>query len=134
MALLDKLRQELDRAGRSAQRALDEGRLRLDLFRARQSLDRFAQRFGYAVYRARKAGADLPPEEYTAHVNNMTAADAEVTRLETLVNEAALERKDFIQGTRGGSSGATGSAGSTGESTGESTTAGAGPSGGSTSA
>ena len=88
MALLDKLRQELDRAGRSAQRALDEGRLRLDLFRARQSVDRFAQRFGYAIFRARKAGADLPPEEYTAHMNNLTAAEAEVTRLETLISQA----------------------------------------------
>jgi hypothetical protein len=88
MALLDKLRQELDRAGRSAQRALDEGRLRLDLFRARQSVDRFAQRFGYAIFRARKAGADLPPEEYPAHMNNLTAAEAEVTRLETLIAQA----------------------------------------------
>jgi len=88
MALLDKLRQELDRAGRSAQRALDEGRLRLDLFRARQSVDKFAQRFGYAVFRAKKAGADLPPEEYTAHLNNLTAAEAEVTRIETLIAEA----------------------------------------------
>ena len=88
MALLDKLRQELDRAGRSAQRALDEGRLRLDLFRARQSVDRFAQRFGYAIFRVRKAGADLPPEEYTAHMNNLTAAEAEVTRLETLIAQA----------------------------------------------
>ena len=88
MALLEKLRQELDRAGRSAQRALDEGRLRLDLFRARQSVDRFAQRFGYAIFRARKAGADLPPEEYTAHMNNLTAAEAEVTRLETLIAQA----------------------------------------------
>ena len=108
MPLLDKLRQELDRAGRSAQRAIDEGRLRLDLFRARQSLDRFAQRFGYAVYRARKAGGDLPAEEYTAHMHNMTAADAEVTRLETLANEAAKERKDLMQGTRGGTSDSTG--------------------------
>lgn len=109
MALLDKLRQELDRAGRSAQRALDEGRLRLDLFRARQSLDRFAQSFGYAVYRARKAGGELPSEEYTAHMNNLTAADAEVTRLETLVKQAAEERKDIIQGTSGGASGGDGS-------------------------
>lgn len=108
MALLDKLRQELDRAGRSAQRALDEGRLRLDLFRARQSLDRFAQRFGYAVYRARKAGGELPAEEYTAHMNNLTAADAEVTRLEALVEQASQERKDIIQGTNGGSGGSTG--------------------------
>ena len=88
MALLDKLRQELDRAGRSAQRALDEGRLRLDVFRARQSVDKFAQRFGYAVFRAKKAGADLPAEEYTAHMNNLTAAEAEVTRLETLIAQA----------------------------------------------
>jgi predicted Zn-dependent peptidase len=92
MALLDRLRQELDRAGRSAQRALDEGRLRLELYRARQSADRFAQRFGYAVYRARKGGAELPVEEYTAHINNLTAAEAEVARLETLLAEATKGR------------------------------------------
>src|SRR5689334_24230599 len=94
MPLLDRLRQELDRAGQSAQRALDEGRLRLDLFRARQSVDRFAQRFGYAVFRARKAGADLPAEEYTAHMNNLTAAEAEVTRLETLIAQAQKAEGD----------------------------------------
>ena len=92
MALLDKLRQELDRAGKSAQRALDEGRLRLELYRARQSADRFAQRFGYAVFRAKKAGEELPPEEYTAHVNNLTAAEAEIARLETLIADAAKGR------------------------------------------
>jgi hypothetical protein len=96
MALLDRLRQELDRAGRQASRALDEGRLRLDLYRAKQSLDRFAQRFGDASYRAKKAGADLPPEEVSAHMNNLTAAEAEVTRLETLIAEASKERKDWL--------------------------------------
>jgi len=70
MALLDRLRQELDRAGRSAQRAIDEGRLRLDLYRARQSVDRFAQRLGYAVYHARKAGGELSADDYTAHMNS----------------------------------------------------------------
>jgi hypothetical protein len=93
MALLDRLRQELDRAGQSAQRAFDEGRIRLDLFRARQSVDRFAQRFGYAVFHAKKAGTELPPEELTAHMSNLTAAEAEVTRLETLIAEAAKEKK-----------------------------------------
>src|SRR3954464_11748325 len=92
MALLDKLRQELDRAGRSAQRALDEGRLRLELFRARQSVDRFAQRFGYATFRAKKAGAELPAEELAAHMSNLTAAEADVTRLETLLNESSEKR------------------------------------------
>lgn len=93
MALFDRLRQELDRAGRSAQRALDEGKLRIDLFRARQSVDRFAQRLGYAVYRAKKADAELAPEELTAHMNNITAAEAEVTRLETLIEEAGRARR-----------------------------------------
>ncbi len=101
MPLLDRLRSELDRAGRQAQRALDEGRLRLDLYRARQAVDRFAQRFGYAVYRARKADTELPAEENTAHMNNLTAAEAEVTRLETLIAEAAQQRKDASLSDRG---------------------------------
>ena len=120
MALLDKLRQELDRAGRSAQRALDEGRLRLDLFRARQSLDRFAQRFGYAVYRARNTGGELPAEEMTAHMNNLTAAEAEVMRLETLADQAAQERKDLMQRPPG-TTGPTGSTGTTSSTTDSST-------------
>ena len=41
----------------------------------------------------RQAGMTCP-EELTAHVNNLTAAEAEVTRLETLVDEASQERKD----------------------------------------
>jgi len=93
MAIFDKLKQELDRAGQSAQRALDEGKLRLELFRARQSVDRFAQRFGYAVFRAKKAGAELPPEELVAHMSNLTSAEAEVTRLETLLHETSGEQK-----------------------------------------
>jgi hypothetical protein len=87
MALFDKLKLELDRAGQSAQRAIDEGKLRLELFRARQSVDRFAQRFGYATFHAKKAGAELPAEELAAHMSNLTAAEAEVSRLETLLNE-----------------------------------------------
>ena len=94
MPLLDRLRQELDRAGQQAQRAFDEGRIRLDLFRARQSVDRFAQRFGYAVFHAKKAGGELAAEEMTAHVTNLTAAEAEVVRLETLLAESAKQRKN----------------------------------------
>lgn len=93
MPLWERLRSELDRAGRTAQDVFDEGRLRLETHRARQSADRFAQQFGYAVYRARKAGSDLSLEEYTAHSNNLAAAEAEVARLETLIEEAARKRK-----------------------------------------
>src|SRR4051812_38020586 len=94
MALFDKLRQELDRAGKQAQRALDEGRLRLDLYRARQSTDRFAQRLGYAVFRAQKEGRELPAEEMTSHINNLTASEAEIARLELLIAEASKDRKN----------------------------------------
>jgi hypothetical protein len=96
MALIDRLRKELDRAGKQASRAFDEGRLRLDLYRAKQSVDRFAQRFGYATFRAKKAGGELPAEELAAHMNNLTAAEAEVKRLETLIAEASKERKDWL--------------------------------------
>jgi hypothetical protein len=100
MAFIDRLREELDRAGRQASRAFDEGRLRLDLFRARQSVDRFAQRFGYAVFRAKQAGGELPPEELAAHMSNLTAAEAEVTRLETLIAELTRERNDSLHDAR----------------------------------
>jgi hypothetical protein len=60
MALWNKLRTELDRAGRVAQGAIDEGKLRLEIFRARQLVDRAAQSLGYAVYRSR-AGLETPP-------------------------------------------------------------------------
>jgi hypothetical protein len=96
MALIDRLRQELDRAGKQASRAFDEGRLRLDLYRAKQSVDRFAQRFGYAVFRAKKAGSELSPEDTAAHMNNLTAAEAEVSRLETLIAQASKERKEWL--------------------------------------
>jgi hypothetical protein len=93
MPLLDRLRQELDRAGQSAQQAFDEGRLRLDLFRARKAVDRFAQRFGYAVYRAKLAGnAELPSEELASHMSNLTSAEAEVRRLETLIADVGKKQ------------------------------------------
>jgi hypothetical protein len=93
MALWTRLREELDHAGRIAQGAVDEGRLRLELYRARQNADRFAQRFGYAVFRAKRDGRDLTAEEYAAHSNNLTAAEAEIARYEKLVDEAAKRRR-----------------------------------------
>lgn len=106
MALWDRLRQELDRAGRVASDAVDEGRLRLDLHRARQAADRLAQKLGYAVYRARVAGGDIASEEYAALANDLRVAEAEVARYDTLVAEASNRRKG--SGPPAGPSGATG--------------------------
>jgi hypothetical protein len=93
MALWNKLKDELNRAGKAAQEALDEGKLRLDLMRSRQAMDRAAQKLGYAVYRARKAGADMPADEYARVSAEVANAEGEVERLETLLKEAAAKRK-----------------------------------------
>ncbi len=90
--LIDRLKTELDRAGRAAQNALDEGRLRLELFRAKQTADRSAQRLGYAVYKVKRAGGDLSAEQYAAMLADLTAAEAEVNRYETLLAELAVRR------------------------------------------
>src|SRR5947207_7639877 len=93
MALWNKLKDELGRAGRAAQEALDEGKLRLDLLRTRQAMDRAAQKLGYAMYRARKAGGDVPTDEYARISAEVANAEAEVERYETLLREAASRRK-----------------------------------------
>jgi hypothetical protein len=93
MALWNKLKDELNRAGKAAQEAIDEGKLRLDLLRSRQAMDRAAQKLGYAVYRARKLGGDIPSDEYARVSAEVSNAEAEVERFETLLKEAAARRK-----------------------------------------
>jgi hypothetical protein len=87
MALWTKLRAELDRAGRVAQGAFDEGRLRLEALRARQLADRAAQALGYAVYRARLEGREIEPDLYASLSATLSAHEAEVKSLETKLSE-----------------------------------------------
>ena len=94
MALWNKLRDELNRAGRAAQDALDEGKLRLDLMRTRQAMDKAAQKLGYAVYRARKLGGDVPSDEYARLSAEIANAEGEIERIETLIKEAGTRRKE----------------------------------------
>lgn len=93
MSLFNKLKDELNRAGRAAQEAIDEGKLRLDLLRSRQAMDRAAQKLGYSVYRARKLGGDVPTDEYARLAADVANAEGEVERYETLLREAANRRK-----------------------------------------
>lgn len=93
MAIWDKLRSELDdaarvtqealqKAGKAAQEAIDEGKLRLDAYKARQEADRAAQSYGYAVYRAKKAGTELDAESGNRLYNELSEKEAEAGRLE----------------------------------------------------
>jgi hypothetical protein len=82
MAIWGRLKQELDRASRAAQGAIDEGRVRLEVFRARQRADRAAQALGYAVHRTRMEGRELSTDEYQRYASEITHAEAEIERLE----------------------------------------------------
>jgi len=93
MSLINRLKDELNRAGKVAQDAIDEGKLRLELHRTKQALDKAAQKLGYAVYRARKGGADVPADEYARISAEVSNAEAEVERYETLIREAGDRRK-----------------------------------------
>ncbi len=92
MPIWDRLKDEFERAGRAATSAIDEGKLRLDLLRARQNADHAAERLGYALFKAKEAGFELSADDYSRHASELSAAQAEIARLETLLKEAASRR------------------------------------------
>jgi hypothetical protein len=82
MAIWSTLKGELDKAGRAAQGAIDEGKLRLEQHRAKQRAEAAAASLGFAVYRARAAGGELETERYTVLAATLASAEADVERLE----------------------------------------------------
>ena len=88
MALFDKLKEELDRAGKVAQGAFDEGKIRLEAFRTRQLADKAAQALGYAVFHAKQTGADVDADTYARLSATLATHEAEASRY-----EAELDRK-----------------------------------------
>lgn len=88
MAFIDKLREELDRAGKAAQGALDEGKTRLEAFRTRQLADKAAQALGYAVFRAKQSGSEVDADTYSRLSATLATHDAEASRY-----EADLDRR-----------------------------------------
>jgi hypothetical protein len=94
MAIWDKLKTELDRAGKAAQSALDEGKVRLEAFRIRQLADKAAQALGYAVYRAKQSGAEIDPESYARLSATLATHETEATRLEQQLHDFSAARAD----------------------------------------
>jgi hypothetical protein len=111
MALLDRLKQELDRAGKVAQDAFDDGKTRLEAFRTRQLADKAAQALGYAVYRSKKSGGDLDAATYDRLKATLETHDSEAARL-----EAEIELKRQQASTARSSSSSTASGGSASDS------------------
>ena len=94
MAIWDKLKTELDRAGKAAQNALDEGKVRLEAFRTRQLADKAAQALGYAVYRAKQSGSELDPESYARLSATLATHETEALRLEQQLRDLGPERAE----------------------------------------
>jgi hypothetical protein len=93
MALLDKLKEELDKAGRAAQGALDEGKIRLEAFRTRQLADKAAQALGYAVFRAKQGGADVDSDTYTRLSATLATHDAEAAKYEAQLEDLRKQNR-----------------------------------------
>jgi hypothetical protein len=91
MGLLDKLRSEIKSAGHAAKGALDEGKVRIEIFRVRQSADAAAQALGYAVHRARRDGKELDAETLARLDATLVTHESEATRLDA---ELAAHRGD----------------------------------------
>ena len=94
MAIWDKLKTELDRAGKVAQNALDEGKVRLEAFRTRQLADKAAQAVGYAVYRAHQSGTELDPETSTRLMATLATHEAEASRLEAQLHDLGAAKPE----------------------------------------
>ncbi|MBX9928395.1 MAG: hypothetical protein K2X99_05710 [Gemmatimonadaceae bacterium] len=88
MGLWDRLQGELDRAGKAAQGALDEGKIRLELFRVRQLSDKAAQALGYAIFRAKRDGGELDAPSYESLLATLREHEAEAKRLEAELQKA----------------------------------------------
>ena len=113
MAFMDKLKEELDRAGRAAQDALDEGKTRLEAFRTRQLADKAAQALGYAVYRARQSGGDIDADTYTRLAATLTTHDAEASKHEAELEQMKAARRADGSPSSSGTSSSTADAGAT---------------------
>jgi len=82
MALWDTLSTELRSAGKAARGAIDEGKLRLELFRIRQLADKAAQALGYAVHQAHVSGNEPAPGTIQRLEATLSEHEAEAKRLE----------------------------------------------------
>jgi hypothetical protein len=94
MAIWDKLKTELDRAGKAAQNALDEGKVRLEAFRTRQLADKAAQALGYAVYRAKQSGGELDPETYARLSATLATHETEASKLEQQLRDSGESKAE----------------------------------------
>lgn len=115
MAIWDKVRQGIDKAGKAAQDVLDEGKLRIDAYRAREQADKAAEALGYAMFRAMDSGHELESAARDRLVSALRERENEAKRLETELAQAkAAESGAATSGDAANSGAATTGAASSG--------------------
>ena len=82
MAIWDKVKQGIDKAGKAAQDVIDEGKLRIDAYRARELADKAAEALGYAVFRALDTGHELEASAKDRLMTALREREQEAKRLE----------------------------------------------------
>ncbi len=86
MSLIDRLTSGLETLGRKANQALDEGKLRMELLRARRRMDAAARQLGYVTYRQGK-GTPAPEGEIASLTRRIEEGEAEVARLQAEIDK-----------------------------------------------
>ena len=89
--LFDRLNQELEAFGKKAQAALDEGKLQIELLRARKRRDSAARDLGMLVFR-KERGGEVEVRRIDALLLRLDELDATVGRIERQINEAKAQR------------------------------------------
>lgn len=101
MPIWTRLKSELDRAGKAAQHAIDEGKVRLEALRARQLADKSAQALGYAVHRDH---AGLQPLDDTARWRLLATLTERLEEVKRLEDQLAAARSGTATGPGGAGS------------------------------
>jgi len=91
MSLMDRIAGGLETLGKKANQALDEGKLRMDLLRARRRMDGAARDLGYVTYRQAK-GQGAPDGEIESLTRRIAEGEAEVARIQTAIDKIRGER------------------------------------------
>ncbi|MBC8089925.1 MAG: hypothetical protein H7Z40_21910 [Phycisphaerae bacterium] len=94
MNIWDKVKDGIDKAGKAAQDVFDDGKTRIEAYRAREQADKAAESLGYAVFRALELGKEMEPESRDRLMTSLRERDAEARRLETLLTEETVAKPD----------------------------------------
>ena len=97
MTIWDKVKEGIDKAGKAAHDVIDDGKTRLDAYRARESADKAAEAFGYALFRAMELGQELDTDSRNRLMQSLRERDADAHRLEAIL--ASEKAADASSGT-----------------------------------